>query len=101
MTALLQSSRIAEAEGTSELVGFVSDAVTMSIEDALSHRFCLSNYDEGIAVSGVLRVLKEVFHELVHDIHVNKNVLADQLVMNMHRYIGINIFDLLNFKDGY
>ena len=85
VTALLQSSRISEAEDVAESIGFASDNAAMSIENALSQRFCLTNYDEALAVSGDLRVLKDVFHELVKDIHVHKNVIADQLIMNMYR----------------
>lgn len=99
VTALLQSIKIAEAEGSSELVGFVSDATTLSIEDALFHRHNLDNYDEGIAVSAVLRILREVVNELVREIHVNRNALADQLVINMHRSESFPI--IVNFFTCY
>jgi hypothetical protein len=60
VTALLQSGRIAEAEGTTEHDGFSSHTATLSIEDALSHRLGLTKYDDAVAVSGELRCLREV-----------------------------------------
>lgn len=57
----------------------------MSIEDAMSHRLALTNYDETVAVSGALNVLKEVFCEIVSDIKNHENVIADSMANNMHR----------------
>lgn len=57
----------------------------MSIQNILLHRLALTNYDESISASGALRILKEIFHDLVRDIHLYENVFADQLVINMHR----------------
>ncbi|KAL3124848.1 hypothetical protein niasHT_010388 [Heterodera trifolii] len=53
----------------------------MSIGEALSHRLLagLAKYhDDTVAV----------FHRLVKDIHHHSNVFADQLVVNMHRWIS-------------
>uniref|UniRef100_A0A915CMU3 DNA polymerase epsilon catalytic subunit n=1 Tax=Ditylenchus dipsaci TaxID=166011 RepID=A0A915CMU3_9BILA len=88
VSALLHNSRIIEAEGISEAVSFTSGNMKMSIEDAMSHRLALTNYDEAAASSGSLKVLKEVFHELIRDIFYGKNELfADLLICNMHRWI--------------
>ncbi|KAL3113616.1 hypothetical protein niasHT_010645 [Heterodera trifolii] len=95
VTALLQSANISEAEGTSEQTGFAATAsaqpTTMSIGEALSHRLLagLAKYhDDTVAVGPALRCLREVFHRLVKDIHHHSNVFADQLVVNMHRWIS-------------
>uniref|UniRef100_A0A914I899 DNA polymerase epsilon catalytic subunit n=1 Tax=Globodera rostochiensis TaxID=31243 RepID=A0A914I899_GLORO len=95
VTALLQSANISEAEGTSEQTGFAATAsaqpTTMSIGEALSHRLLagLAKYhDDTVAVGPTLRCLREVFHRLVKDIHHYGNVFADQLVVNMHRWIS-------------
>lgn len=52
----------------------------------MSHRLALTNYDETVAVSGVLNVLKEMFCEIVNDIKNHENVIADTMANNMHRY---------------
>lgn len=57
----------------------------MSIQNVLLNRLVLTNYDENISANGALRILKEVFHDLVRDIYLHENVFADQLVINMHR----------------
>lgn len=58
----------------------------MSIEEAMSRRLALTNYDETVAVSGALKVLKEMFCEIVNDIKNDENVIADSMANNMHRY---------------
>ncbi len=86
VTALLQNARIAQAEGASETVGFSSSDSKMTIKDAMMKRLMSSGYD-GFGVSSAVRILKDVFHDLINDIHLHSNAIADQLVVDMHRFV--------------
>jgi hypothetical protein len=33
----------------------------------------------------------KMFHRLIRDIHYHKSIIADQLIVNMHRYIILKI----------
>uniref|UniRef100_A0A914LJI1 DNA polymerase epsilon catalytic subunit n=1 Tax=Meloidogyne incognita TaxID=6306 RepID=A0A914LJI1_MELIC len=88
VTALLQSVKISEAEGTSEYIGFTCNKLsTLSIEELINSRVGGKYINDCIAVNGELACLREMFHRLVRDIHYRKNLIADQLVINMHRWI--------------
>nr|CAD2190863.1 unnamed protein product [Meloidogyne enterolobii] len=88
VTALLQSVKISEAEGTSEYIGFTCNKLsTLSIEELINCRVGGKYINDCIAVNGELACLREMFHRLVRDIHYRKNLIADQLVINMHRWI--------------
>lgn len=88
VTALIQSARILEAEGTSDFVGFSSGVPIASVDTLVAaHRASTTSFDEAASVSGAIRVLKQVFRDLIKDIHLNENVLADQFVASMHRFL--------------
>lgn len=89
VTALIQSSRILEAEGTSDFVGFASGVPIASVDSLVaSHRASVNCFDEAASVSGAIRVLKQVFRGLIKDIHLNENEMADQFVASLHRYFS-------------
>lgn len=59
VTALMQSAAIAEAEGTSEYVGFAAEQSHMTI-DAATHvvrKEAMADFNEAFSISGALRVL--------------------------------------------
>ena len=58
VTALLQSSKIAQAEGTSEPVGFGSTDPKMTITDATLSRLVSGNGYDAYGVNSALKVLK-------------------------------------------
>lgn len=90
LTALIQCARILEAEGTSDFVGFTSGVPVASIDTLVAaHRSVTNCFDESASVSGAIRILKQVFRELIRDIHVNENALADQFVANMYRCVKV------------
>lgn len=86
VTALIQSARILEAEGTSDFVGFSSGVPVAAIDTlVVAHRAATTCFDEAASVSGAIRILKQVFRQLIKDIHLHENTLADQLVSSLHR----------------
>lgn len=92
VTALIQNVRIIEAEGTSEYIGFSNAATNVSIDKFVSNGMrpttSITEFDEAASLSGVMKVLRIVFHELIKHIHEDENTFADQLVMNLYRWLS-------------
>ncbi|KAI6196280.1 DNA polymerase epsilon catalytic subunit A [Aphelenchoides besseyi] len=89
ISSLMQSAIIAEAEGTSEYIGFTAEQTHMTI-DAAAHslrRAALSEYNEAFSVSAALRVLRSVCTEMVRDIRPNESTFADQMIINLYRWL--------------
>lgn len=90
VNALIQNVRIVEAEGASESIGFVNSSANAAIDKLVAKGMrptaTITDFDEAASVSDALRVLREVFHGLIKDIHVNEDFCADQLVIHMYRY---------------
>ncbi|KAK0426248.1 hypothetical protein QR680_009605 [Steinernema hermaphroditum] len=86
VSALIQKSRIAEAEGTSDTVGFItgeqlaSDAIAGNKKD-------IATYDEAASVNPSVQILRKMLLECVREIHTNRNDIADKIVANAHRWI--------------
>uniref|UniRef100_A0AC34GQD3 DNA polymerase epsilon catalytic subunit n=1 Tax=Panagrolaimus sp. ES5 TaxID=591445 RepID=A0AC34GQD3_9BILA len=91
VNALIQNVRIIEAEGSSESIGFVNSAANAAIDQLVAKGMrptaTITDFDEAASVSDALRVLRQVFHELIKEIHVNENACADQLVVHMYRWM--------------
>uniref|UniRef100_A0A915AYJ0 DNA polymerase epsilon catalytic subunit n=1 Tax=Parascaris univalens TaxID=6257 RepID=A0A915AYJ0_PARUN len=86
VSALVHGARIAEAEGGSGSVGFLSSA-SLSADALFGRVRTIANYDEAAAVSGALKVLRLMLQDCVKDIHTNSNPIADQLIVNIYRWI--------------
>lgn len=85
VTALLQRTRIEEAEGMSGAVGFTSATPSLTIEGVLAQRTTMTDFDEAASVDSALWILKQVFHDLLREIYATGNTFADTLVMSMQR----------------
>ncbi|VDN01879.1 unnamed protein product [Thelazia callipaeda] len=86
VTALVQSAAIANAEGGTDSVGFLTGSA-LSTDALLGHVRSIAEYDEGAAVAGPLKVLRQLLHECIKDIHLTGNKIADQLVISINRWI--------------
>ncbi|KHN70755.1 DNA polymerase epsilon catalytic subunit A [Toxocara canis] len=86
VSALVHGARIAEAEGSSDSVGFLS-SVSLSADVLLGRVKTIAQYDEAAAVSGALKVLRSMLQDCVKDIHINSNPIADQVVINIYRWV--------------
>lgn len=86
VTALVQRSRVLEAEGVEEAVAF-DNAQALPTQSLLGNKSSLSTYDEGAAVDGTLKVLKQMLTEAVKDIAHNGNVRADEVVITVNRWL--------------
>ncbi|KAH7700966.1 DNA polymerase epsilon catalytic subunit, partial [Aphelenchoides avenae] len=87
VTALLQRTRIEEAEGMSGAVGFTSATPSLTIEGVLAQRTTMTDFDEAASVDSALWILKQVFHDLLREIYATGNTFADTLVMSMQRWM--------------
>ncbi|KAI6220384.1 DNA polymerase epsilon catalytic subunit [Aphelenchoides fujianensis] len=89
VTALMQSAAIAEAEGTSEHVGFAAEQPHITIDGTVRsvRRAMLSEFNEAVSVSAALRVLRGVCTELVRDIGPTESTFADQMVISLYRWL--------------
>ena len=83
----MQSAAIAEAEGTSEYVGFASEQPNMTIEGT-SHslrKAKMADFNEAVSISGALRVLRSLCLSLIRDIKPGESNCADQLIIALYR----------------
>ena len=87
VTAIMQSSSIAEAEGTSEYVGFASEQPHMTIEGTAQtmRKAVLTEFNEAVSISGALRVLRSMCTSLIRDIQPGESNFTDQLIISLYR----------------
>jgi len=89
VTALMNSALIAEAEGTSENVGFASECPHMTIEERLNgvRKDRMTEFNESVSISGALRVLRSICARLIRDIKPGESDFADQLIISLYRWV--------------
>lgn len=83
----MQSAAIAEAEGTSEYVGFAAEQSHMTI-DAATHvvrKEAMADFNEAFSISGALRVLRGLCTSLIRDIKPGENSFANHLIIALYR----------------
>ncbi|VDK64477.1 unnamed protein product [Anisakis simplex] len=86
MNALVHNARIADAEGGSGSTGFLS-SVSLSGDVLCGKVKTIAQYDEAASVSGAMKVLRSMVQECAKDIHLSSNAIADQLIVNIYRWI--------------
>uniref|UniRef100_A0A915Q6B6 DNA polymerase epsilon catalytic subunit n=1 Tax=Setaria digitata TaxID=48799 RepID=A0A915Q6B6_9BILA len=86
VTALVQSSGIADAEGGTDSVGFLSGTI-LSADALLGYVRSIAQYDEGAAVAGPLKVLRLLLHDCIKDIHLYGSKIADQVIISLDRWL--------------
>uniref|UniRef100_A0A1I7UZR9 DNA polymerase epsilon catalytic subunit n=1 Tax=Caenorhabditis tropicalis TaxID=1561998 RepID=A0A1I7UZR9_9PELO len=87
VTALVQRSRVLEAEGADDVVTFdsMNTIALQSISGATNSIAC---YDEGAAVDASIKVLKQMLTECVRHIAHQGNRHADEVVMTVSRWLN-------------
>lgn len=87
VTALVQRSRVLEAEGADDVVTFdsMSTIAQQSITGAGQSIAC---YDEGAAVDASIKILKQMLTECVRHIAHQGNRHADEVVMTVSRWLN-------------
>ncbi|CAD6189723.1 unnamed protein product, partial [Caenorhabditis auriculariae] len=86
VTALVQRSRVLEAEGAEDAVAF-DTAALLPFQSIFGVQNSISSYDEGAAVDGSLKILKQMLTECVRDIAHHNNPRADDIVMSVGRWL--------------
>ncbi|CAJ0578382.1 unnamed protein product, partial [Mesorhabditis spiculigera] len=86
VAAIVHRSRLLEAEGADDTVGFDSTAA-LPADAVTGIRNTISSYDEGAAVDGPIRILKTMLQECIREIAVNSNKRADQMVLSLQRWL--------------
>ncbi|CAI5437915.1 unnamed protein product [Caenorhabditis angaria] len=87
VTALVQRSRVLEAEGADDVVAF--DSANQLPSQALQGvKNSIACYDEGAAVDSSLKVLKQMLTECVRQIAHFSNARADEVVMTVGRWLN-------------
>ena len=78
---------IAEAEGTTENVGFASECPYMTIEERLNgiKKDKMVEFNESASIAGALRILRSICLRLIRDIKPGESDFADQLIISLYR----------------
>ncbi|TKR92593.1 hypothetical protein L596_007218 [Steinernema carpocapsae] len=86
VSALIQKAKIAEAEGTSDTVGFITGD-QLAVDAIAGNKKDIATYDEAASVNPSVQVLRKMLLDCVREIHSNQNDIADKIVANAHRWI--------------
>uniref|UniRef100_A0AC35TLD7 DNA polymerase epsilon catalytic subunit n=1 Tax=Rhabditophanes sp. KR3021 TaxID=114890 RepID=A0AC35TLD7_9BILA len=86
VAALIQQTRIAEAEGTSDSLGFTS-GTELAKDKILGKETYFSHMDEAAASNKAVTVLRQVIVECYRDILAHNNDLANEIITNIHKWV--------------
>uniref|UniRef100_A0A914W395 DNA polymerase epsilon catalytic subunit n=1 Tax=Plectus sambesii TaxID=2011161 RepID=A0A914W395_9BILA len=92
VTALLQSHRIAEAEGGSSAVSFDAGPLQFSVDEMVASGAhaglkSVTAHDETALSANAFKVLKQMVHDWVRDIAQYKNEFADEQIVHFYRWL--------------
>ncbi|CAB3408448.1 unnamed protein product [Caenorhabditis bovis] len=87
VTALVQRSRVLEAEGADDVVAF-DTANVLPFQSITGEKNSLACYDEGASVDGSIKILKQMLTECVRHIAQHSNARADEIVMTVGRWLN-------------
>jgi DNA polymerase epsilon subunit 1 len=87
VSALMQSATIAEAEGTSEYIGFTAEQPHMTIEKTnyALKKSAMTDFNEAVSISGAMRVLRTLCANLIREIKPGESNFTDQLIISLYR----------------
>ena len=88
VTALVQRSRVLEAEGADDVVTF--DSMNTIAQQSITGGTvnAIACYDEGAAVDASIKILKQMLTECVRHIAHQGNRHADEVVMTVSRWLN-------------